>query len=367
MKREDGTARLVGGDHDQVVAAIADLYLSRRDMLRASGAKKGITISALTNQDAAEISKAIREKLKKRGEIASDEIVYEAIAPRGSQSSVHFDLPIATGDHLRLYRRTWATIDGTGGAIGSNGDIVQVVSRSDTHITLKDKKGRIGEVEWRRLIDPGTGRLLLGFGHALTIDSAQGITSDEHINALPRGSAGITAYKAYVAESRARGTTWTLISEAAVREVERHRRPLGDRRPVTDDDLWARIAEDMAYKPTKTLGIDIAESARRMSGQATDSFLRQGHALHTWSESGRDTGRVARERVYDKSLRERFADQLSALGEAIRQNAGILRDTLQEIDAHLRTRSALTTPAPLASSRDEQVPAARKTTPSLDV
>ncbi|WP_317216150.1 hypothetical protein, partial [Gluconobacter sp. GP1] len=33
MKRKDGTIRLVGGDHDQVVEQIADLYLRRRDML----------------------------------------------------------------------------------------------------------------------------------------------------------------------------------------------------------------------------------------------------------------------------------------------------------------------------------------------
>ena len=51
-------------------------------------------------------------------------------------------------------------------------------------------------MEWRRLIDAETARLKLGFGHAMTIDAAQGITSDEHINALPRGSAGITAFKA---------------------------------------------------------------------------------------------------------------------------------------------------------------------------
>ena len=35
-----------------------------------------------------------------------------------------------------------------------------------------------------------TGRLLLGFGHALTISAAQAITFDEHINALLRGVQG---------------------------------------------------------------------------------------------------------------------------------------------------------------------------------
>ena len=65
--------------------------------------------------------------------------------------------------------------------------------------------------------------MLLGLGHALTIDAAQGLTSDEHINALPRGTSGVTGFTSYVAESRARGTTWTLISEGALHEAERHR------------------------------------------------------------------------------------------------------------------------------------------------
>ena len=69
MKRADGTARLIGGDQDQVVDRIADFYLRRRDLLRASGSTRGITISVLTNEDAADISRAVRAKLKQRGEM----------------------------------------------------------------------------------------------------------------------------------------------------------------------------------------------------------------------------------------------------------------------------------------------------------
>jgi hypothetical protein len=88
--------------------------------------------------------------------------------------------------------------------------------------------------------------VLLGLGHALTIDSAQGLTSDEHINALPRGTSGVTGFTSYVAESRARGTTWTLISEGALHEAERHRQAVGDATPITQDTLWARAAADMS-------------------------------------------------------------------------------------------------------------------------
>jgi hypothetical protein len=33
--------------------------------------------------------------------------------------------------------------------------------------------------------------------------------------------------------------------------------------PITQDDLWARVAEDMSRKPYKALGIDLLAAARR--------------------------------------------------------------------------------------------------------
>ena len=77
MKRADGHAMMVGGDRDQVIARIADLYVARRDILMASGAKRGITVSAPTNDDVADISRAIRQRLKARGEIAAAETITE--------------------------------------------------------------------------------------------------------------------------------------------------------------------------------------------------------------------------------------------------------------------------------------------------
>ena len=335
MKREDGTALLVGGDQDQVVEQIADLYIARRDALTAAGARRGITVSALTNEDAAEISRAIRGRLKRRGEIDDDEAVYQAIAPRGRDHHL-FDLPIATGDRLRLYRRTWAQIDGKSGAIGNNGDIVEVVGRTERGLRLRARDGRIGDVEWRRLVDADSGRLLLGFGHVLTIDAAQGMTSDEHINALPRGTSGITAFKTYVAESRSRGTTWTMISEAAVHEAEKRSRALGDAAPVTRSDLWTRVAKDMSEKPYKPLAVDLVDGARQDRERATNAFLKQGHVFETWSLAGRDVGREIRERVRAAAVRKSLGRQVAALDEAIRRNGATLTDVAKVAEAHLR-------------------------------
>jgi len=129
--------------------------------------------------------------------------------------------------------------------VGSNGDVVEVLGQTLDHLRVRTKHGKVADIEWRRMADSATNRLMLGFGHALTIDSAQGVTSDEHINALPRGTAGVTGFTTYVAESRSRGTTWTVISEAAIHEAERHRQALGEITPITTDSLWAHAAEEV--------------------------------------------------------------------------------------------------------------------------
>jgi hypothetical protein len=338
VKRQDGTARMVGGDRDQVVCQIADLYIERKDILRGSGSKRGVTISAPTNDDAGEISQAIRRRLKERGEIGADEVVYRAIDQRGQT----YDLAIATGDRLRLFRRTWGTVDGKQCQVGNNGDVVEVVGRTNEAVRLRTKDGLLADVEWRRLADGETNRLMLGFGHALTIDAAQGITSDEHINALPRGTSGVTAFTSYVAESRSRGTTWTVISEAAVYEAERHRQALGDITPITSDDLWARAAEDMSEKPYKGLGIDLLDAARTDREKAVDAFIATNHAMETAQLDNPNWGRDALARLQALALNESLGRHLAGLDHALQQNAAELHDTIKAREAadHLRVLRA---------------------------
>jgi AAA domain len=335
MKREDGHAMLVGGDRDQVVGSIADLYIARRDVLRACGSKDGITVSAPTNDDVAEISRAIRERLKHRGEIGDDEVIYRAI----DQDGRLYDLPIATGDRVRLFRRTWGTVDGRAGHVGDNGDIVEVLGRTGDGLRIRTKDGRMADLEWRRLCEGETDRLLLGFGHALTINAAQGITSDEHINALPRGTSGVTAFTAYSAESRSRGTTWTIISEAAVYETERYRQALGDITPITRNDLWARVAEDMSRKPYKALGIDLLAVARRDREQAVDTFIACHHALERAQLDNPNFGRDAMKRLRALAINKTLSRHLAALDRAVAENGELIGDIAreQEADTHLRS------------------------------
>lgn len=340
--RGDGSARLLGGDQDQVIAQIADFYLYRRDALAAAGMRTGITISALTNEDAADISRAIRSRMKARGEIAEDETVYQAIDQRGEQ----YDLPLARGDRVRLFRRTYGVVEGKRASFGSNGDVATVVGRTQEGLLLRDKTGRVGAVTWNTLTDRKTGRLLLGFGHVLTVDAAQGITSDEHINALPRGTAGATAFKGYVAESRARGTTWTMISEAATFEAVKRGMALGDNTPITSQDLWEKVAEDLSQKPYKPLGVDLLDKTRRDRERAIDTFLRFDHLRQVAELQGRNPGREVRLRRQAEVVRDSLPLHIAALDEALRHQIARggpitpAEDHLRQlrIDAELRRR-----------------------------
>ena len=343
MKRDDGTAWMVGGDQDQVVERIADLYMQRRDVLKASAAARGVTVSALTNEDAADISRAIRERLKARGEIGDDERVFEAI----SQNRQTYELPLATGDKVRLYAKTYATImDGDGGGkpgfIGSNGHVVEVAGWTEDGMVLRNRDGQEGRVKWDRLTDAKTGRLLLGYGHAVTIDSSQGSTTDEHINAMPRGSAGANGFKSYVAESRHVQQAYTVVSEAAVFEAVKHRRALGDAAPVTTADLWDRVAQDMSRKDYKPLGMDLARRARRDHEQTVGAFLHFEHRMRVLQQQGHHPGAEIRARMREDAVARTLRTQITALDEALARNGTAVTELGQEVESFLRSMRAQT-------------------------
>jgi hypothetical protein len=334
MKRADGHAMLAGGDRDQVIAQIADLYISRRDILFGSGSKRGISVSAPTNEDAADISIAIRKRLKERGEIGANERVYDAVDQGGRE----YSLPLATGDRVRLFRRTWGEVDGRMKQVGNNGDVVELLAQSHQGLRIRTKEGELADIEWRRLADLGSNRLLLGFGHALTIDAAQGLTSDEHINALPRGTGGVTAFTSYVAESRSRGTTWTVISEGALLEAERHRQALGDITPITKEDLWTRAAADMSQKPYKALGIDLKAAALHDRERAIDTFIACHQIMERAQLADPNSGPKALQRLQAAAINENLGRHIKALTHAMEENATLLAETMHGAEAarHLR-------------------------------
>jgi hypothetical protein len=366
MKRADGTATLLEGDTDQVVRQIADLYIERNDALKSQDPSYGVTITTLTNAEAADISRAIRERLKARGEIGTDEATYKAVVYR-SKKREFFDLPIATGDRLRMYRKTVAEIDGKRATIGNNGDIVEVVRKTAAGLVLRNARGQTAEIDWKRLSDPKTGRLLLGFGHAFTIDAAQGMsTKGEHINALPHGTGATSAFKTYTAESRATGRTHTLISKAAVHAAVQRSRALGDVTPMTEDDLWKEVAKNATEKPYKALALDIAGKAGRQHDQAVEVGLFNHNRIEKVAEE-RPGLRGEMKASYQAGLlrqafeqqRDAFMALMQTIDEQLKRAAGVLVDHAKAMAAAIKGAPIAGTEAPDRSEPPAPAPSAR--------
>ena len=334
MKRGDGQAMMVGGDRGQVVAAIADLYISRRDILLSGGQGKTITVSAPTNDDVAEIGAAIRERLKARGEIAPAEKVWQAI----NQTGQTYDLALSVGDRVRLFRKTWGTVNGEAKQVGNNGNVVTIVAELNDGLRIRTQDGEVADVKWQKLMDDKTKRLFLGHGHAITIDAAQGITSDEHINAMPRGTSSVTGFKAYVAESRARGATWTVISEGAVLEAERRRQALGDNTTITKEDLWKRAGADLSNKPYKALGIDLLAASQQDREKARDTFAALSFIIEDAIHQDPATAVKVSEKVRAEAIDASLGRQRRGFEAAIAENDVMVADIRQRQQAnqHLR-------------------------------
>jgi hypothetical protein len=268
IKRSDGTACLVAGNYDQVVGAIADLWQKRR-IANAHDALYSLTVSAPTNSDARAIASAIRSRRRAVGELGPDQVRLSACDLAG----IAFDLPLAVGDRVRLFNRTNAAYaDKSRGLIGNNGSVLEVMEITKDGITLLNARGRVGRVAWDTLRHPDSGRIRLTYGDVLSIDSTQGLTSTEHLEALPAGTSAVDAFKAYTASSRHRRATYIIVSEGAERREITTRRPLGDTRPIRESDVWANIARNLSRQPEQESALAFMERAHRVRRDATTAM-----------------------------------------------------------------------------------------------
>lgn len=184
------------------------------------------------------------------------------------------DLPLAIGVRLRLFARTQASFGGEGGNIGHNGSVVEVEEIDPARgLQVRNAKGTSGFVRWDSLRDTGAdgGRIRLTYGDVISIDAIQSATSTEHLNVLPGGSAEVQSFKAYVAQSCARETTFLVVADGAERSEILARRALGNVDPISEDNVWANIARNLARQPEKELATDLVDRAR------TSTSAQRGH------------------------------------------------------------------------------------------
>src|SRR5208282_2166361 len=250
MKRADGTAEMAYGGRAGVINRVAQLYAER---LAATGQAPGI--NAPTNQDAHDISAAVRLARREMGLVGAD--VWTVRATDGTRD---YSLPIAPGDRVRLFRSMGATYtDGRGGPIGRNGSVLEVVDANAGGLTLKTKTGRVGVVDWDDLAHGN--RIRLAYGDAMTINTAQGSSKAEQITAFPDGTDRVIGQQAYSALTRHFHVSHLVTSDLAERIAVQKRRPINDTREIGEADKWANVARSIAHQPAKDSFMALNERA----------------------------------------------------------------------------------------------------------
>jgi hypothetical protein len=263
-----------------------------------------------------------------------------------------YALPLAAGDRVRLFARTNAAYaDHSRGIIGNNGSVLTVRGINATGVVLKNAQGREGLVKWDTLREPNvggaptSGRIRLSYGDVLTIDAAQGLTSTEHIQAMPAGTQAVTAYKAYTAASRHRRASYMIVSDGAERREIAARRPLGDPRPIQEADVWANMARNLARQPERPAALDFLErahSVRRGAVHALQAGLQpaeqraaDGLAKTTLPRTWQRRRLVARVAEMAERLGT-WADEQSLVLHGLARLAPNLQDAVAQSAARLR-------------------------------
>ena len=263
-KREDGTVRLVAGGQDRTVQAVADLWRERMEANQADPAYR-LTVTAPTNADARALGGAIRERQRDMGLIGADALVVSAV-DRNTREK--YAMPLAVGDRVRLFDRVHDDArTGKRAVLASNGDVVEIRQLSDRGMVVRNADGDEGLVKWSKLQAGQGAPVRLAYGAALTIDSAQGITSTEHIAAMPSGTRAVNSFKGYTSASRHERTMFMVIDEATERREVSTRQPLGTFKMIREPDIWENAARNLSRTPRKTSATEfLATSLDAMRG-----------------------------------------------------------------------------------------------------
>lgn len=120
---------------------------------------------------------------------------------------------------------------------------------------------------------------------------------------MPRGSAAMTGFTAYVAESRHVHRCYTLVAEAPLREAERWSRALGDKSPISLNELYDRLAGDMGRHPYKALAVDLMK-VRLGEAQETTAWIQQSHRNGAARQDGKTPGAGSRQEREIKPLQQ---------------------------------------------------------------
>ena len=351
VRRKDtnGTLRIVPGGYEEAVEHVAALWRQRRE---ANRERPGFTISvsAPSNAEAHDISLAIRQCRWTMGEIGADKITVSATDGVGVRG---YELALAVGDRVRLFRRVNAKFmeTGTVGNIGRNGTVLEITAIDAAALTLRNVAGREGVVAWETLRGEPSGRIQLAYGDALTTNTAQGTTVTEHIHAMPGGSKLVSAFGAYTSGSRHREQSFIVTSEGAERAEIIGRRPLGDQREIQHGDLLNNMVRNFAQQPQKEAAMALIERAaglRRGAVQAAQMV----HLVAEARGSGRGEQSMLLEQLMSHRIARAFEEKLPGLVAHLRRHGGALV-RVARIGADMAERLASVVRSQLESRQSE--------------
>jgi AAA domain/TrwC relaxase len=333
VRRKDanGTLHIVPGGYQEAIAHVAELWEQRRHENR-EVPRFSISVSAPTNVQAHDISLAIRERRKNLGEVGADRTAVQATDGEGV---VSYDLTLAEGDRVRLFKRTNAKFAGTDtvGNIGRNGTVLDVTAVRDEGLMLRNPAGKEGLVAWSSLRDERSDKIQLAYGDAVTTYTAQGTTVTEHIHAIPAGSRLVSAFAAYTSGSRHRERSFIVTSEGAERAEIVARLPLGDRREIMRGDILNNIVQNFSHQPQKESALEMLDRAASLRRGTIRSVQTALHSIEAREAAGQKPAalgvRFGSWRVYQalesglSGLVERLRWRGEAVARAVRAGAAV--------------------------------------------
>lgn len=220
---------------------------------------------ARTNAQVLALNAGVREVLRREGALAPEDVVtLDAVTASGGAHR----LGLTVGDRIRFLAR----LDAIGVVNGTQAILtgVEPIDPADPDTGLR-LTARVGsrEVSFapEDLADE-RGRVRLASAHAITIYGCQGLTTE---TALVWTDPGFDRHDAFVAASRAQGTTRLFVDRAGLDAKVRADRNLADRkRPVEPEERRAALARLLSRSGEKASTLDFADVAGSVA-QRTES------------------------------------------------------------------------------------------------
>lgn len=281
IKRDKSEARLIHGTYDDAVQDIARSWAAKVEEFKQQPGFR-IGVAAPTNADALAISRSIREIRREKGEVGRDAVTLDATDGKGGE----WTLNLAAGDRVRIFARTrgiFRTGNGRGveAFVGNNGTVLTVLEVRDSPdpakggLVVKTANDKTAFVPWGKLTDKFTGRLMLTYGDAVTLNAGQGATKDHYILGMPAGSAGLNLFMLHVGLSRHTVSSELIGSYGAEAEEVLLKRPVNAPRPTREEmeeAVWKNVIANLKREPIKASVLKLLKKAQDGFSQAREVF-----------------------------------------------------------------------------------------------